>query len=242
MHTSLAAIRERGGRGAQVILQVERGNSAACHLYQALGFADEGTFTQWRRPSGARTPPPFDPQPAYMTRRRRGEWPDELALARRARPGGIGWLRPLDPALFRPSLWKTVNEALSLRSFERLVVRRTDQTHHTEAYALASQRLYTRDLAAHLPPLDPALPPAGDLLAALWVEQGLGADNVQLTLMVDPQARGVYDEVLVNTAARRFTGSGLVTEHPADDPVMAALLPRYHFIAQRTLVHMRWRA
>lgn len=128
MDESLLAIRRRRDAG-HVILQVESQNWKARRLYETLDFADEGIFTHWRR-SPARPPAPLDDPRPYITRRSWDEWRAELALAQQVRPaesGGIGWLRPVVPSLFRPSLRKRLNDLINLRSSERLVIHSQSQ-------------------------------------------------------------------------------------------------------------------
>jgi hypothetical protein len=201
----------RGGRKSPAILQVEADNTTAQSIYTRLGFVAERSWTQWRRSSTVRTPPPYDyaNHPSiYITRRRPGEWRDEYALAQRLRPtalGGMGWLRPLHPSLFRRPLLKRLGDLFSFRSVERLVI-------HGER---------------------------GDLRASMWLESAFAASSVQLTLMVAPEFQGEYDEALINLAARRFSlRSAISLEHPTDDLTTTALLQRYNFHAQRTLIHM----
>lgn len=211
MQDSLASVRQRSSPPADVILQVEAQNWKARYLYDSLGFAEEGSFTLWRR-----TPLPI-PRPLlnagadspYITRRGWGDWRDELALANHVRPesaGGIGWLRPPAPSLFRPSIRKTINNFINLRNVERLAVRE---------------------------------PGSGQLQAALWIERGFGAGSVQLTLMAEPDARAEALALLL-TALRRYGDDGtLAIEHPAHDDYVSGLLDRFGFRRVRTLVHMR---
>lgn len=124
MQTSLEAIRQRGGTLA--VLQVDEDNHPARHLYRTLGFREERTWTTWRRSSSIRTPTAHYSENVYIRRRRLGEWKTEMALANRLRPqhqGGMGWMRPLHPSLFRRSFWQTMGDWLSLRTIERLVIR-----------------------------------------------------------------------------------------------------------------------
>jgi ribosomal protein S18 acetylase RimI-like enzyme len=216
METSLNALTEWAkGRRAVALLQVERDNLPARRLYESLNFVDQGAWTTWRRSSSLRAPQPLSASSFYITRRRRGEWRAEYALAQRVRPaekGGIGWLRPLHPQLFRPSWRRWLNNFLSLRSVEHLIIR---------ADADARQ-------------------PAA--LAALWIESAFAAPT-QLTLMVDPAHAELYAEALINLAVRRFgQRDALVIEHPADDAAVAAVLSRRGFVPQRTLIHMSWKA
>ena len=80
------------------------------------------------------------------------------------------------------------------------------------------------------------------LRASLWIESAFAASSIQLTLLVDPDYAGVYDDALLNLAARRFgLRSALMIEHPADDILTNATLQKYAFSRQRSLVHMTWR-
>ncbi|MBE2184390.1 MAG: GNAT family N-acetyltransferase [Anaerolineae bacterium] len=121
MEASLEAIGHRG----DILLQVEERNEIARNLYTSLNFHEEGTFTIWRRPGSAHKPPLLPQQSAHITRRTRGEWEEELELARRSRAGGydVGWLRPIDAHYFRKSLLKSLLDIFSLRSDERLIIR-----------------------------------------------------------------------------------------------------------------------
>ncbi len=127
VQASLEMIRRRSRmRPTAAVLQVEADNDIAYHLYERLGFRPERTWTQWRRSSTVRAPQPFVHPSFYITRRRPNEWRAEFAMAQRLRPanrGGIGWLRPLHPSLFRRSLLGRLRDLISLRQTERLVIR-----------------------------------------------------------------------------------------------------------------------
>lgn len=126
MRASMDTIRRKG---VATILQVDAHNHVAQHLYERLGFVRERAWTHWRRSSALRVPPPFA-QRLHITRRRDDEWRAEMELAARVRPadlGGLGWQRPLHERYFRSSLIKTLNNWISLRSLERLVVRSDDE-------------------------------------------------------------------------------------------------------------------
>ena len=211
VQASLNTIQQRSrSRSVAAVLQVEAGNDIAFHLYERLGFVPERSWTQWRRSSTTRTPTPYTDPSIYITRRRPNEWRAEYQMAQRLRPqqeGGIGWLRPLAPGLFRRSLWKRLGDLTSMRSFERLVIRGSED----------------------------------DLRAVMWVESAFAASSVQLTLMVDPEYQGRYDEAMINLATRRYSlRSALSIEHPTDETVTAEILQRYSFFPQRILYHMRW--
>jgi GNAT superfamily N-acetyltransferase len=122
------AIETIGTRRERAILQVDSSNTIARGLYERLGFVREGNWSHWRRSSTLRIPPPSNAG-VYITRRRDHEWRAEYALAtmvRSAKDGGVGWQRPLDEGLFRPSWLRAINNALSFRSQERLIIRGED--------------------------------------------------------------------------------------------------------------------
>lgn len=123
MRAGMNAIRQRG---VGAILQVDADNYVAQRLYDRLGFVREGAWTHWRRSSSLRVPPPVIQRDFYITRRRDNEWRAEMALAANVRArsgGGLGWQRPLHETLFRPSITKTLNNWINLRSVEHLIVR-----------------------------------------------------------------------------------------------------------------------
>ncbi len=210
MQASLELVRRRGGR--QAVLQVDADNDTARRLYQRLGFVEERAWISWKRALTLSRPPPMVNGP-YITHRRGREWRAEYALAQRAFPaerGGLGWLRPLHPRYFRPTLRQQLTNWINFRAVERLAIRADEPDR---------------------------------LLAALWIETGLAYSSVQLTLLVDPDYEGLYDEALINTAVRRFGSTQALTlEHPADRETTSAVLRRYGFSARRQVVHMRWDA
>lgn len=127
--------RRRIADKAVALLQVEADNTVARGLYERLGFATERTFITWRRTSTTRAPLALDDNPAYVTRRRFREWRAEMALAGWLRPserGGIGWLRPIVPSVFRSGIREQINDFINMRTFERLLVR--DQNDHVRAF------------------------------------------------------------------------------------------------------------
>lgn len=209
MLASMDMIRKRS-TSSLTLLQVEESNALARRLYENLGFKAERTFHVWRRSSTARIPAPQST--VYITHRRPDEWKAEYELAARLRPnahGGMGWLRPTLPDLFRPSLLKMLVDVVNMRSLERLIVRS---------------------------------PHDDRLRASLWIESGFAASATQITLLVDPDYAGVYDDALMNLVTRRFgLRSALTIEHPADDLLTTAVLQKYAFTRQRSLVHMTWR-
>src|SRR5262249_5258978 len=124
LEASLELIRAQGGSFA--VLQVDADNYGAQRLYTSFGFVEERTFIDWRRPWHARTPPRLSQMP-FMTMRQPNEWRDEFELARLVRSnshGGLGWLRPTHPDLFRPSARKAIVNGFLGKVEERWIVRR----------------------------------------------------------------------------------------------------------------------
>jgi GNAT superfamily N-acetyltransferase len=127
MQVSLEMLRRRGARAA--ILQVDYRNDAAIHLYERLGFVRERAFGQWQRSSVAPVPRLLD-NGVFITRRRPSEWAAELSLAQQVRPnrqGGVGWLKPTVPALFRKTWRDGLVNLMKMASTERLIVRSEDE-------------------------------------------------------------------------------------------------------------------
>jgi hypothetical protein len=84
---------------------------------------EDRTFTIWRRGSYGQVPDAPDVN-AFIRRRHRSEWKQELARAEFMRPddrGGLGWMRPLHPAHFRRGFWASIGDFFNLRGYERLV-------------------------------------------------------------------------------------------------------------------------
>lgn len=100
MKRSLGALAGYGARWGD--LQVRHDNLAALSLYRALDFVDRGTWMTWRRPSGVALPALAET--ANVRETRGAEWQKVYELARQVRPEGLGWLRPLARAAFRPRL------------------------------------------------------------------------------------------------------------------------------------------
>ncbi len=214
MEACLDYVRQK--HAACALLQVDSDNDRARHIYQRLGFRVEREWRQWRRVSSNRQPAPPEHN-LHIAHRRAAEWQMEYALAQQVRPGaqgGVGWQRPLHPSLFRRPLWRVLGDWLNMQGVERFVIRDRSAAGGTD--------------------------PARQIAASLWVESRLAASSYDLTVMVAPEYRGLYDEALINYAVRRFGRHGLRIEHPADEETMQNVLNRYNFRTVRTLEHMRW--
>jgi len=197
--------------GARAILQVDATNSVAQRLYERLGFVRERLWTHWRRRSTLRVPPADTQQPFHITRRRDEEWRAEYALAERVRPAHLGGIGWQRPLY--PGLFRPS----LLKRIKNMFSMRS------------IERLIVRSESD------------SDLHASLWIESAFAASTVQLTMMVDPQYVGLYDEPLLTLAIRRYGArSPLQIEHPDDDMWANALFIRHGFQSQRTLLHMRW--
>jgi len=140
MQASIDMIHHRGGKMA--VLQVDEDNDAARALYQSLGFVDERVWTQWYRSEAYHPPPIIEMRDVHIAHRRPNEWQAEYALAQQVRPqqkGGMGWLRPLHPHLFRDRWWRRLLGWLSFSRTERFVIR-----DDTEQQILASLWVETK--------------------------------------------------------------------------------------------------
>ncbi len=148
----------------------------------------------------------------YITHRRPDEWKAEYDLAERVRPNPQGGIGWLRP----------LTTGLFRPSLFKLI---------GDLFNMRSlERLIIRTDTDRV------------LRASLWIESAFAANSIQLTLLVDPDYAGVYDDALLNLAARRFgLRSALMIEHPADDILTNATLQKYAFSRQRSLVHMTWR-
>jgi ribosomal protein S18 acetylase RimI-like enzyme len=195
------------------ILQVEQDNWTARRLYERLGFVGERAWIHWRRSSTTRIPLPLDNRSVYITQQRRGEWRAEYELAERLRPAELGGVGWLKP--LHVGLFR---KPLWNQVSEWISLRSTE-------------RLVIRSEDQR------------SLLASMWIESGFASSSVQLTLMVEPDFQGLYDEALINLAVRRYgTRQPLIIEHPASETTTNLLLQQYQFRPQRTLVHMHWDA
>jgi ribosomal protein S18 acetylase RimI-like enzyme len=201
----------RARGGKSGILQVDADNNVARRLYSRLGFFDERAWTTWRRGAPVSRPAPLPPNPSiYISHPRPNEWQAGYELAAKVRPALMGGLGWLRP----------LHETQFHKSFWRRVV---------EWFSLKSEEhLVIRSQDER------------QGLASLWVENSFASTTTHLTLLVDPDYEGLYDEALLNTAVRRFGGSPLSIEHPTDRDTTSGLLRRYHFNPRREVVHMRW--
>lgn len=198
--------------GEHVLLQVDADNAVAQRLYQRLGFAAERTWTTWRRGGAYSTPPPFDREPRLHITQRR---PDEWAAEYRL-------AEQVRPAHLGGLGWL---RPLHVRQFRRSLW----QEFQDWISFRRRERLIIRS------------PEGNDILASMWVDTSLGS-STQLTLMVQPDFEGYYDEALINTVVRRFGSGTLSLEHPSDAAATNAVLRRYQFTVRREVVHMRWPA
>lgn len=201
-----------GRGGGSAILQVDADNPVARRLYVRLGFIEEREWATWRRSGSYSTPPPLEREPRLHITHRR-------ASEWQAEYVLAEYTRP---AAAGGLGW--------MRPLHPHFFRRTFWQQVGDWFSFRrAERLIIRSLDE------------SQLLAALWIESSLSS-TTQLTLMVQPDYEGLYDEALINTAVRRFGSNALGIEHPADRTVTTALLKRYQFSPKREVVHMRWDA
>lgn len=196
--------------GGAAMLQVDADNPTARRLYQRLGFREERGWTSWRRSAVHSLPPPLELNSVRIAHRRMQEWQAEYELASLIRPVERGGLGWQRP--LHPSAFRrTIWQRLSdWMSFRSM-----------ERLVIRSQD------EAHIQ-------------AALWVETGFGQSATQLTLLVHPDYEGVYDDILLTSAIRRFGGGPIALEHPEDCTLTSSILRRHHFTVRRDVIHMRW--
>lgn len=198
--------------GETALLQVDMHNDTARRLYRRLGFIEERAWTLWRRPGSMRIPAPFEDRSIYITRRRRGEWWAEYELAQRLRPAHLGGI-----GWQRPLRVGLFHKSLMQRAMDWLNFR-------------SEERLVIRSADEQR------------ILASLWMENMFLSSSTQLTLLVDPEYVGRYDEALINLAVRTYSKNrgALLLEHPTDETITSDILRDYHFRPQREVMHMRW--
>jgi len=193
----------------QAILQVDVDNTAAIPLYDSLGFVRERAFTTWARDSTLPLPMQEGTRDIFITRRRHSEWQQEFALAQQVRPQAAGGMGWLKPTI--------------------------KSQFHTPIW----RQLSNWFLMSNVERLIIRSEDARQILASLWLENGIGSSSVRLTLMTHPDYQGLYDRALLHTVLRRFRTSPILLEHPADDTFMNRMLAEYRFRVKRSVWHMR---
>ncbi len=166
----------------------------------------------WRawRRSGFLPAPMTEGRRFRIVRPRANEWQAELKLAQAARPNALGGVGWLKP----------VHEG----DFRRPVWRRL-----RDLLAMnGKDKLIIRDEATD------------EILAACWLEGGLGFGSLRAWLYAAPQidSQPYLDALLANLVSRHERAA-IVVEHPLDDETMSQLLKERQFKVQRELWHMR---
>jgi len=198
--------------GHYALLQVETDNEGARQLYSRLGFVTERCWATWRRQASTVVPHRLSDLPVHITRRKHQDRIAEYKLARRLRPSARGGLGWLRPLY--PGLFHPSWRKRLSKWF---------QLQHREYLVIRS-------------------PDKARVLASLWIESPLMIGSTQLTLVVEPEYQGLYDDALINTAVQRFGHARLVIEHPSDETDVSHVLKRYGFKVRREVHHMRWDA
>ncbi len=99
---SIDLAREKGAK--EIILQVDKGNTAATSLYHSMDFNAAAPRTTWvgrtaKLNLGVSHPSPVRP-------RKQGEWQQQWQMARRLHPEGLLWPFPVSPGYFRERSWQ----------------------------------------------------------------------------------------------------------------------------------------
>jgi ribosomal protein S18 acetylase RimI-like enzyme len=196
--------------GCSAILQVDADNPVARRLYLRLGFMEERSWITWRRAGTYTLPSPLEDGERVHITHRR----------RSEWQAEYALAEHTRPALMGGLGWLKPLHPDFFRPRWWRPLSDWFSFHRTE-------RLIIRSADEQ------------SILASLWVETSLGS-TTRLTLMVHEDYEGLYDEVLLNTAVRRFGTETLSIEHPADRTVTNGLLRRYQFHPRMDVVHMRW--
>lgn len=210
MTKSLEMIRSRRGRAA--VLQVDANNPAAQRMYQSLGFRDERIFTRWQRGSHRGAPARL-PEMPYITMLD-NDWRALYRLASVARPperGGVGWLRPTVPELFRPSFLHRIGQFMAMKSAETYIVR------------------------------DNAADRAHELAGSLRIESQFGGPDRFELMVDPRHSGSLERPLLnfgLRRADERFHSATI--EHPADDGAANSVLSDYLFERKQTTLQMRY--
>lgn len=200
-------VRERGG--AEIRLQVKRGNEAAEALYASLGYAIVGTVTTWRyAAAGSLAVPAIEGvQPDTAAKELpRARWLEAYELDVAAMPKDLYWPDPLQRDAYRRTLRRRLTDFLSGKQFESWVIE-DDSGRFIALGAIAGEWGRPHHLRVRVHP-----DYQGELEATLL-------RKLMRRLRLLPR-RSVY------------------LAHNADDQVMNQLLPRAKFRPQDTLTHM----
>lgn len=207
-----AAMSQIARQGAFAVLQVDADNDGARTLYDSLGFRAQRTFTRWRRAAHYRLPDAPPVSPGL--RRLAASDSDALyTLANRIRPNEQGGMGWL-----RPTRRADFHPA-RLRSLRLLL-----GGQHTEYWIVPGAN--------------------GTLDAALRIESRIGGLTTLFDMLVRPECQGALAPALIPTVIQQWSARQhpLVTDHPADDTEVNALLNQHYFRPERSLVHMIWNA
>lgn len=101
---------KKGAR--QIMLQVNRENESAQRIYETLGFKTTATHTLWERTSGT-IPQPINVEGIELRHAPHDKWQISYEFARRFRPEGLSWVRPLQERDWQTSWWRWLSNFLS---------------------------------------------------------------------------------------------------------------------------------
>jgi ribosomal protein S18 acetylase RimI-like enzyme len=206
-----AAIEQvRAARGEEVFLRVRVDNDAARRLYGSFGFQQITAVTDMDLPA-VETVTPVPATGFTLRRRRYSEWRQEMDLARTAIPTSLQRFQPVRAAAYRLDLDQQLGRWLG-----HLLAGRSERR-----LAVAEDERFLATL---------------DVVISRW----RGAHR--LRLMIHPDYRGRLDEVLISTGLHvcsRYPGHRVHIKLTTDYEEAIAVLRRYNFVEQRTLVLMR---
>ncbi|RPI98442.1 MAG: GNAT family N-acetyltransferase [Chloroflexi bacterium] len=197
--------------GTFATLQVEADNPNARALYESMGFITQRSFIRWRRPISHHFLPPMNPADIRPLIRR--DSARLFTLAERVRPNESGGLGWLRPTEKKRFRPPRLGGMLGIFNEHRMFY-----------WGVPSES-------------------GAELDGALLAEQRFGLSTVLFDVLVAPEHQGELGAALVNHVIRAVAGrhQPLVTDHPADDSLMADVLKGNGFVPERELVHMLWR-
>lgn len=211
----LAIDKIEGRNGREVVLQVEKRNTAAISLYTQLGFHTVGSITSWYSSYSRMALLPLSPGESgtsatgsvFLRPLRRHEWADAWRLDRASLHPDLNWPEPLPRDAYKMGIMRWLSNLLNGR--------------RAETWVAWSQE---------------------DEMVGLGTILSEWGRVHTLSLRVDPTWRGRIERILLAKLLRRLQylpRRNLRMDHPADDAVTTSLLREANFNARRTLTVMK---